>query len=271
MLRDCWHPLSKRVMWAALAMAGLTALAIASTAAAAEDAARAHEQPSVVDPAIAPPELTLDGFLDRLMMAESGGRDAARNSRSSAVGPFQFIRQTFLDIVSSHFAEETATLSPAGVLALREDRAFARRAAEAYSKDNAAYLAGQGLPASFTNLRLAHLVGPSGAARILRAPPQTSVGGLLSPGAMGANPFLTRMSAAQLIAKSARDISVEPTNAAGISAAGWPSASARQPLFDVKCSLKLPACRRWVALRSAQIDHKQPTRKGRKALRSAQR
>ncbi|MGW8207039.1 MAG: hypothetical protein ACWGMY_08805, partial [Hyphomicrobiaceae bacterium] len=30
------------------------------------------------------PELTLDNFLDRLVLAESGGDDQARNSRSTA-------------------------------------------------------------------------------------------------------------------------------------------------------------------------------------------
>jgi hypothetical protein len=33
-------------------------------------------------------------FLDRLMHAESAGRDSAANPRSTALGPFQFIKST---------------------------------------------------------------------------------------------------------------------------------------------------------------------------------
>jgi hypothetical protein len=94
--------------------------------------------------------MTLATFLDRLMVAESGGQDAARNPRSTAVGPFQFIEETFLGVVRRHFGEETRSLSTVALLELRQDRAFARRAAEAYSKDNAARLAREGLATSFT-------------------------------------------------------------------------------------------------------------------------
>jgi hypothetical protein len=197
------------------------------------------------------PSLTLETFLVRLMMAESSGGDDVRNPRSTAVGAFQFVRGTFLEIVRQHFAEETASLSTAAVLALRRDRAFARRAAEAYSKDNAAHLARKGLPASFTNLRLAFLTGPSGAVRILRAPPQTQVSMLLSSAAIAANPFLARMTAKELIAKCARDLKVDPGNAAGIAANSLAAAHPGRTI-EIKCNLKRPSCRRWVALRVAR-------------------
>ena len=132
-------------------------------------------------------------------MAELSGRDDARNPRSTAVGAFQFIRGTFLYVVRRHFAEETASLSTVAVLSLRQDRAFARRAAEAYAKDNAEHLAKEGLPTSFTNLRLAYLTGPSGAVRVLRAPPQMKVSALLSSAAMSANSFMAHMTAEELI------------------------------------------------------------------------
>ena len=111
-------------------------------------------------PATSDQELTLDGFLDQLMIAESGGDDLARNPKSTALGAFQFISSTFLRVVRRHFASETASLSFAEILRLRTDREFARRAAEAYTKDNAYHLASHGLPTSFPNLRLAYLVGP---------------------------------------------------------------------------------------------------------------
>jgi hypothetical protein len=270
MLESSRHPLTPPPRCAALACAALVA---ALVPAGAEEAAK--------PPASAPPEaqaaagtaptaMTLETFLDRLMMAESDGRDDLRNPRSTAVGPFQFIRDTFLYVVRRHFAGETAALSNAAVLALRTDRAFARRAAEAYAKDNAAHLSREGLPASFTNLRLAYLAGPSGAVRVLRAPPQTKVTSLLSSAAIAANPFMARMSADELIAKCARDLKVDPRNMAGIAVAR-PAAGAPQsrPSFAVNCNLKLPSCRRWVALREARLAGNLPQR--RPGARSAQR
>ncbi len=271
------HPRTKPQRLPALACAGIAALAVGVASASAAEPGKAPSgaptsaQPVAVDPAIAQPGLTLETFLDRLMLAESGGRDGARNSRSTAVGPFQFIRDTFLYVVRRHFAEETASLSPVALLGLRTDRAFARRAAEAYAKDNAAHLAGEGLPTSFTNLRLAYLTGPSGAVRLLRAPPQTKVARLLSSAAISANPFMAHMTAEALIAKCARDIEVDPRNMAGIAADGVRASQASRPGFAIKCNQKLPACRRWVALRSAQSDRNLARSQGRQAVHSAQK
>lgn len=257
---------------AILAWTGLVGLATALSPASAEEASKAQagaKQVEVNAPASdASPGLTLETFLDRLMMAESSGRDAARNPRSTAVGAFQFVRGTFLYVVRRHFAEETASLSTAAVLAMREDRAFARRAAEAYSKDNAAHLVKEGLPTSFTNLRLAYLTGPSGAVRVLRAPPQTKVSALLRSAAISANSFMAHMTAAELIAKCARDLEVDPGNTAGISANSLP---ATQPGIRIQCNLKLPSCQRWVALRSAQFARNSAPNERRRAVHSAQK
>ena len=274
MLEGSRHPLMKPKRCAALAWTGLAALAAGLVSAPAAEAGKAQTGAKRVEAnaaaANAPPALTLETYLDRLMMAESGGRDAARNPRSSAVGPFQFIRETFLDVVRRHFSEETTSLSTMAVLALREDRTFARRAAEAYSKDNAAHLAREGLPTSFTNLRLAYLTGPSGAVRVLRAPPKTKVSSLLSSAAISANPFMARMTAGELIAKCARDLEVDPDNMAGIAADSSPAAPSDRPKIVIKCNLERPSCRRWVALREAQLKRPAQSRRGR-AVHSVQK
>jgi hypothetical protein len=223
------------------------------------------------DAEAAPSAMTLETFLDRLMLAESGGQDAARNPRSSAVGQFQFIEETFLDVVRRHFADETMSLSAAALLGLRQDRAFARRAAEAYSKDNAAHLAREGLATSFTNLRLAYLAGPSGAVRVLRAPPQTRVSTLLSSAAISANIFMVHMTAQELIAKCARDLDVDPASLVGVAADGSSAAHASRPRIEIKCNQKLPSCRRWVALRLAQLDRNLTRSQSRSSVHSAQK
>ena len=83
-------------------------------------------------PAVGTPDAHFETFLDRLMRAESNGRDFAANPRSTALGPFQFIKATFIEVTRRHFAE-VASFSDEQVLALRTDRAYARRAAAIYS------------------------------------------------------------------------------------------------------------------------------------------
>ncbi len=156
-----------------------------------------------------PPDAPLDRletFLDRLMHAESGGRDDAANPRSTALGPFQFIKSTFLAVARGHFGEEVASLSDEQILALRENRPFARRAAAAYSRDNLSYLVGRGLHPGLRGLRLAFLLGPEAAAQLLEARPDAPLSTVLTAAAIRANPFMLGMRVADLIAKAARDV-----------------------------------------------------------------
>lgn len=148
-----------------------------------------------------------DVFLDRLMAAESGGRSAVKNPRSSALGPFQFINSTFLDITSRHFPAEIAGLSEAEILSLRTGRDLSRRAATVFCRENAKYLRGRGHEPTFAHLRLAFLLGATDAARILQAPQHTRVTDLLSPAVVEANPFMRAMNAGDLLEKSEHDLS----------------------------------------------------------------
>jgi len=209
-----------------------------------------HSTPGTADSQ----ELTLDGFLDLLMVAESGGDDQARNPRSTAIGAYQFIAPTFLRVVRQHFAEETAKLSPSEVLRLRTNREFARRAAAAYTKDNAYHLAGRGLSTSFVNLRLAYLVGPSGAVKVLRSDPKMKVSSILSSSALKANPFMARMTAGDLIAKCARDLAVDTQAVAGLTVEGPAQTKKPKPQIAVKCSLARPSCQRWLALAERRLQ-----------------
>ena len=204
----------------ALILAALIAVSAGAIAARAQDQDKQDqdkaEKPAEKSESPSGTALTLEKFLDRLMMAESGGQANARNPRSSAVGPYQFIASTWLMLTRAHFATETASLAPAQVLALRTDRGFARRAAEAYTHSNASYLAAQGLTPTFPHLRLAFLVGPGGAARILSAPSDARVAVLLGPTVIGANPFMANMTAEALIRRAARDIETDPKTTAGL-------------------------------------------------------
>jgi hypothetical protein len=223
-------------------------------------------------------DITIDIFLDRLMRAESGGRLTARSSTSTALGPFQFIDATFLRVVRRHFATETAALNPAQVLALRTDMAFSRRAAEAFTNENAALLVGAGFPATFQNLRLAYLMGAGGAIKVLQTDPAMPLIKLLPANVIRANSFMRPLTVSGLVARATREVAVPPTSVAGLVAKpaapaevaaavahdGAPAAvdakaaksakvaavppRAAPPTIIVSCDLGLASCRRWLAL-----------------------
>lgn len=235
-------------------------LAVALTDAAAATAVTRVEVQATADEGNLVPQLS--HFLDRLMHAESGGRDAAANPRSSALGPFQFIKSTFISIARRHFPAEVAELNDAEVLALRTTRSFARAAAAIFTLQNAAYLNSQGLPPTLPHLRLAFLLGPTGAARVLQAQPQARLSSIVGPGVIGANPFMVGVSASGLVARATRDIYGPKAAPAPRAIAVRPDpqprpaararAGAQAVAMTVKCNQKLVSCQRWVALKQAQ-------------------
>ena len=196
-----------------------------------------------------------DDFLDRLMTAESAGRVNAKNPRSTALGPFQFIKSTFLELTRRHFSAEIAGLSEAQILARRTDPDLSRRAAAVFCEESVRYLKEQGLEPTFGHLRLAYLLGPADAARIMQAEQQTPVVRLLSPAVVRANPFMRNMRATDLIAKSERDVSRERTAAqtpvppASSATAGIETQTVRR---SKECNRKLSSCRKFRALSSGK-------------------
>ncbi|HEX4892363.1 MAG TPA: hypothetical protein VFV47_03690 [Hyphomicrobiaceae bacterium] len=224
----------------------------ASPAAQATDPDKATGQQELLD---------LGQFLDRLMIAESGGRDTAKNPRSTALGPFQFIESTFLEVVARHFSADVAGLAPVQVLALRTDRSFSRKAAQAFTLENAAMLRANQIAANFANLRLAYLVGASAAVRVLKAEPATPVIGILGTAVVQANPFMAGMTSSDLAQWSARSIAgstgPEPVFSRKVITVSVPAGSAaailaqpvpERPRIAVKCNLRLASCRRWLSL-----------------------
>ncbi len=102
-------------------------------------------------------------FLDRLMRAESGGRQYARNRASSALGPFQFLGTTFLDVVRRNFPALASGKTDADLLALRTDFQVSRDVALIYTRENASAIAAKGKETTAANLRLAFFAGANGA------------------------------------------------------------------------------------------------------------
>jgi Transglycosylase SLT domain len=157
-----------------------------------------------VDPAV----------LARIAQIESSNNPNAGNDSSSAKGLFQFTDGTFKKYSSGNVFDPT-TSADAGARFL---------------KDNAAGLASSGLETSPGALYLAHFAGLGGARKLLTADPTTPAGDVLGAKAVEANPFLARMTVADLKnwaggkmgdagSSSAPTPAAAPTTAAGTPAA----------------------------------------------------
>jgi hypothetical protein len=155
-----------------------------------------------------PQAFPMEEFLDQLMEAESGGRLDTKNPRSTALGPFQFIESTFLVVVNKHFPHEVAGLTERQILARRTEMVFSRRVARAYVNDLISALRNNGLPATKRNVRIAFLVGPAAAVRLLKTAPHRPLRAVLSAHAIAANPFMSGATIAKLVQKAAADVSV---------------------------------------------------------------
>jgi hypothetical protein len=256
---------------AATIMAAVLLLALGSERAAAQK--EIPPTPAATAPTSDPKKenseqelLDLGLFLDRLMSAESGGRDTAKNPRSTALGPFQFIESTFLEVVGRHFSADVAGLTAVQVLALRTDRSLSRKAAQAFTLENAAVLRANEIAANFANLRLAYLVGASAAVRVLKAEPATPVIGILGAAVVQANPFMAGMTTRDLTQWSARSIAGTighqpelPGRVVTVSAPVGSAASAlvrplpEKPRIAVKCNLRLASCRKWLSLAERSV------------------
>ncbi|HJZ32975.1 MAG TPA: hypothetical protein VKF35_17785 [Hyphomicrobiaceae bacterium] len=236
-----------------------TATAAPGPAAAAGTAAPQPAPQAADKPALATADQSrFETFLDRLMRAESGGRDSAANPRSTALGPYQFIKSTFLDLARRHFGGEIWELSEQEILRLRTDRSFSRRCAETYSRENLAFLSEQGIEPTFGHLRLAFLLGPFAAARVLQAAPATPVADVLGPAVIRANPFMARMSASNLIAKTARDVGetaaevdIAPSLRVAEPAPSRPVARALSARHS--CNPKLASCRKFAEMQAQVV------------------
>lgn len=163
---------------------------------------------------------------DRILNVESGGNPYARNPRSSATGPGQFIDRTWLEMMARHRPDLTTGRSPAEILAMRTDPALSRAMTEAYAGENAQVLRAAGLPVNPGTTYLAHFAGPQGAVNVLTAPPSTPAAEIMGPAAAKANPFLVNMTVGDLAAWAGRKMGgpsgAPPQNIAPAASVGAP-------------------------------------------------
>jgi hypothetical protein len=170
----------------------------------------------------------------------------AKNPLSSALGPYQFVRDTFLDVIKRKFPEIGDGKTDEEILALRINPGIARDAALTYTRENANFLAAHGQPVTPGHLRLAFFVGPGAALKVLEAKPEDALTGILSEAAIQANPSLKSMTAGQLIGRATREAAGVGVIAVRATPAPAPAGEKRK--VPVQCNLKLPSCKKWLAL-----------------------
>ena len=144
-------------------------------------------------------------FLLKVASRESSLDAGARAKTSSASGLFQFLEQTWLEAVKKHgesagLGDEAAQISRDGgrydvasaeerarILDLRFDPGAATRIAAATFRDIGSALGARiGRAPESGELYMAHFLGPTGAARMIKAPP-TAAAADVDPAAAAAN------------------------------------------------------------------------------------
>jgi hypothetical protein len=142
-------------------------------------------------------------YLMEKAAAESSFKPQAQAATSSARGLYQFIDQTWIDMVKTHGADyglgsyasaiADGTLDAEGrarLLAYRDDPRLSAAMAAEYTSDNADRLEAElGRKAEPTDLYLAHFLGAGGAVRFLKAmqADESADAATLLPQAAGAN------------------------------------------------------------------------------------
>jgi hypothetical protein len=120
---------------------------------------------------------------------ESNYNPYAKNPYSSAYGPDQFIKSTWLNLAKK-YRPDLAKLPESQLLAMRSDPKLSEEFVGYNNKENENYLTSKGADWNNTNASLAHRFGPSMTMKLLSANPDTPIDRLVDPLVMQQNPDL---------------------------------------------------------------------------------
>ena len=150
----------------------------------------------------------INAVVERIIGVELNDDPTAKNSRSSATGPGQFLNETWLDLIQAYRPDLTRGRSESETLELRREPKLAREITTRFVERNAAMLRQRGLPVTAGTVYLAHFAGGAGAVAILSAPENADAALVMaSADATGrskpeqiikANPFLEHFTVADL-------------------------------------------------------------------------
>lgn len=136
-------------------------------------------QPAAAAPAQGQPQQGQRDYYRVLNTSEVGSTGIGidtdrRNSRSSAMGPFQFTQPTWERYVQAN-PDRFRGMSPEQALARRSSFEESRNAAQWLANENARVLRGNNLPVNDATVALGAFLGGGGASAVLRASPGTTV------------------------------------------------------------------------------------------------
>lgn len=146
--------------------------------------------------ASAPVSNDLDDYLYRTRRAESNFDNNAKNPRSSATGPDQFIDSTWLANFDATFPER-AHLPAAEKLALRRDADTSTQVNRTFTAGNEKVLSAAGIPVNDVTRYGAHFFGSGDFPKVWAAPDNVPIGQVVQPRTMAANPHLQNMTVGQ--------------------------------------------------------------------------
>jgi hypothetical protein len=151
---------------------------------------------------------TIETVVEQIIKVESNGDVNARNKRSSATGPAQFLNETWLELIRTHRPDLAMGRSEGETLELRQNAKVAREITARFTEQNAEMLKKRGLPITPGTLYLAHFAGGAGAVAILSAQENADAASIMaSADATGrttrqkivkANPFLEHFTIADV-------------------------------------------------------------------------
>jgi hypothetical protein len=150
----------------------------------------------------------INAVVERIIGVESNGDPDAKNNRSSAAGPGQFLNETWLELMRTYRPDLARARSESKILELRRDTKLVREIATRFVERNASMLRQRGLPVTAGTVYLAHFAGGAGAVAILSAKESADAGLVMARAdATGrttreqiikANPFLEHFTVADL-------------------------------------------------------------------------
>jgi hypothetical protein len=140
----------------------------------------------------------VEGLVNQIIRVESGGNASAKNPLSSATGLGQFIESTWLRMMRDYRPDLAQTMNRAAQLDLRNDPTLSREMVTNLARENERYLQSKGHAISAGRLYLAHFLGPGGANRVLSSGDGNTILAVMGSGVVGANPFLTNYTVADL-------------------------------------------------------------------------
>jgi len=116
-----------------------------------------------------------DNLIKKIIGVESSGDPTAKNPDSSATGLGQFIKDTWLSTIKTHFPEFTSGKGDKELLSLRTNPEWSKKVLVKHTEDNRKALSSNKIPTTDTNLYLAHFLGAPTAVKALKANPSSPI------------------------------------------------------------------------------------------------